>query len=202
MIIAVSGLKGGIGKTTTALALAEAAARDGKRARVLDADPQASASLWAMAAQDAGDELAYSVESANLATVRALAKRFAGDADEWVFVDCPPNGKVVDEAVGAADMVVVPTTTSPADMVKTFEAVDTLEAAGKYHAVLLTRTLANTVALRETREELRERDASWFDAEIPQREVLKGFFGNAFGEELYGYDKVYEEIKEGLEDGD
>ena len=156
MIISIINLKGGVGKTTTAIALATAAQRDGKDVEVYDTDPQSSASLWAMSAEE----------------------------------------------MRVADMVIVPTTTGPADMVKAFETAETLSSRGIYYAILMTRTVARTLTLRQSLSELEERGASYFDAQIPNREALKNFFGNSFGDDLFGYEGVYEETKEGLEDGD
>ena len=50
--------------------------------------------------------------------------------------------------------------------------------------------------------ELEDKNASYFDAQIPNRAALKNFFGNSFGDDLFGYEAVYEEAKEGLENGD
>lgn len=202
MIISVINLKGGVGKTTTAIALATAALRDGKSVRLLDADQQSSASLWAGVAEENGDPLPFEVEAANLYTVRKVAKDERGTNGTWVFIDCPPNGKVTDEAMLAADLVVIPTTTGPADMMKTIETAETCSANDKYYAILLTRVVPNTLTLKQSLLTLNEREASWFDTTIPQREVLKSFFGNSFGEDLYGYESVYQEAKEGLEDAD
>jgi hypothetical protein len=44
--IAVIAEKGGVGKTTIAIALAVGAGLEGKRAAVIDTDPQATASKW------------------------------------------------------------------------------------------------------------------------------------------------------------
>lgn len=198
MIISIINLKGGVGKTTTAIALATAAERDGKAVEVYDTDPQSSASLWAMVSEENGDPLPFDVVSANIATVKSASKRSDGDPDRWIIIDCPPNGHVMDEAMRAADIVVVPTTTGPADMVKAFETAETLSSRGICYAILMTRTVARTLTLKQSMSELEDRNASYFDTQIPNREALKNFFGNSFGDDLFGYEGVYEEIKEVL----
>lgn len=202
VIISIINLKGGVGKTTTAIALATAAQRDGKNVRLYDTDPQSSASLWASVAEDNGDPLPFDVLPANIATVRSVGKKFKGDESSWIIIDCPPNGHVMDEAMRVADLVIVPTTTGPADMVKAFETAETLSDRDIYYAILMTRTVARTLTLKQSISELEDKNASYFDTQIPNREALKNFFGNSFGEDLFGYEAVYEEAKEGLENGD
>lgn len=198
MIISTINLKGGVGKTTTAIALATAAMRDGKEVELYDTDPQSSASLWAMMAEENGDPLPFSVTPANIATVRTAGRRLKGDEDRWLFIDCPPNGRIMDEAAQCSDLVIVPTTTGPADIVKTFETSETLGKRDILYAILLTRIIPNTLSLKQSINELEERNASYFDVQISSREALKNFFGNAFGEDLYGYDAVYEQLKESI----
>ena len=94
-----------------------------------------------MMAEEAGDPLPFPVTPANVATVRMSGRRLKGTEDKWLFIDCPPNGRVMDEAADCSDLIVVPTTTGPADMVKTFETTDTLGARGFLFAILLTRVL-------------------------------------------------------------
>lgn len=198
MIISVINLKGGVGKTTTAIALATAAMRDGKDVELFDCDPQSSASLWELKADEAGDPLPFPVLPANVATVRQAGKKLKGKEDRWIVIDCPPNGRVMDEAMICADVVIVPSSTGPADMTKTFETADVLADRGKFYGVLFTMVHPRTLTYRQSLFEVMQNNTSYFESYIPQREALKSFFGNAFGDDLFGYEKVYEEIKDGI----
>lgn len=108
MIISVINLKGGSGKTTTAMALATAAARHNRNVSVLDTDPQGDATTWAGDAEDAGETLTFTVDSANIGKLKRLRKTMADD--ELVIIDCPPAGNVVDVACDVSDFVIVPAT--------------------------------------------------------------------------------------------
>lgn len=198
MIVSIINMKGGTGKTTSALALACAMARAGRDVAVYDADPQSSASLWAMTAEENGEALPFPVESANLATVRQVGKKLKGDAGAWAIVDCPPNGRVMDEAASVADMVVIPASTGPADLAKAVETAETLSSQGVPYAILLTMTRANTLSLRQTVGYLEDEDESYFETEIPAREAIKNSFGHDFGSDLFGYEKLFEEIEEAV----
>lgn len=199
MIISLLNLKGGVGKTTSCIALATAAARDGKDVIVLDADPQGSATFWADNADDNDRPLPFEVNAANPATIKRAAKKFQGDSEKWAFIDCPPNGTILDAAQEASDFVIIPTGTGNADLVKTAETVRTMEANDKLYAVLLTRVLTNTNGFKVAQENLENGSISFFDAAIRQKEDLKGYFGLPFGSSLYGYEDVYNEIKEALQ---
>ena len=199
MIISLLNLKGGVGKTTSCIALATAAARDGKDVIVLDADPQGSATFWADNADDNDRPLPFEVNAANPATIKRAAKKFQGDSEKWAFIDCPPNGTILDAAQEASDFVIIPTGTGNADLVKTAETVRTMEANDKLYAVLLTRVLTNTNGFKVAQENLENGSISFFDAAIRQKEDLKGYFGLPFGSSLYGYEDVYSEIKEALQ---
>jgi chromosome partitioning protein len=104
MNIVVSNVKGGVGKTTTAVYLAAVAARAGKTHVVLvDADPQGSTAEWYDTDPLDGVEL---VEGPSVRTV----SKAMGQDDAVVIVDTPPGeGTVVQAALGKADAVVIPT---------------------------------------------------------------------------------------------
>ena len=114
LVIAVSLLKGGVGKTTTAVALAEAAALSVPTV-VLDMDPQGGAIRWAELAEAAGRPLRA---EARPMAVDGLADRMRGIAAECIIIDTPPPGALprVHEAVSVADTVVMPCPPQLADL--------------------------------------------------------------------------------------
>ena len=104
MNIVVSNVKGGVGKTTTAVYLAAAAAQRGRHPIVLvDADPQGSTAEWYDAEPFEGVEL---IEGPSVRTVTKAMNQ----GDGIVVVDTPPGeGAVVQAALARADAVVIPT---------------------------------------------------------------------------------------------
>jgi chromosome partitioning protein len=102
--IAVTNLKGGVGKTTSAVYLAAvAAARSDTPVVVVDADRQASAAEWLEERPIPG------VEVVEAPSERTLARAMAAD-EATVIVDLPPGDeRLVQSAIAAADAVVIPT---------------------------------------------------------------------------------------------
>ena len=120
MIITIANAKGGVGKTTSAMYLAQAAKlRDPDlEVMVLDADPQSSVTQWALDAEGQGVSIGYRVDSANSATLSRLGKcRPSG----LILVDTPPSGAALDEACRVADFVIIPTSLTPLDLQQTFK---------------------------------------------------------------------------------
>src|SRR5580704_6097302 len=104
MNIVVSNVKGGVGKTTTSVYLAAAAAQRGRGPVLLvDADPQGSTAEWYEVEPFHGVEL---IEGPSVRTVTKALNREEG----VVVVDTPPGEvNVVQAALGRADVVVIPT---------------------------------------------------------------------------------------------
>jgi chromosome partitioning protein len=98
-------LKGGVGKTTTAVYLAAAAARGRRRVTVVDADPQSSAAVWLEQRPIEG------VDVREAPSERLLRKALDQHSNGTVLIiDTPPaSERLTSTALSAADVVVVPT---------------------------------------------------------------------------------------------
>jgi chromosome partitioning protein len=100
----VANVKGGVGKTTTAVYLAAAAAERGHEPVVLiDADRQASAAEWLEERPVDGVTVVEAPSERTL--VRALSR-----GEGVTVLDAPPaDARLLQAAVEAADVVVIPT---------------------------------------------------------------------------------------------
>jgi chromosome partitioning protein len=103
-VITFASRKGGAGKSTLTAHLAACAHAAGRRCLVIDADPQGSLTLWHSLRANGQPAL----QSAARGIDRAIA--FAAvEAYEWVFIDTAPTmWLVVQEAIRAATLVIVP----------------------------------------------------------------------------------------------
>src|SRR5436190_437578 len=82
-IVAVPNQKGGVGKTTMALALAAVTADANGRALVVDVDPQSSSADMAGRMLDPGFDFSHEMDPGMLTRLRELR------AYDMVFIDCP-----------------------------------------------------------------------------------------------------------------
>ena len=123
MNIVVSNVKGGVGKTTTTVYLAAAAAARGwDPVTLIDADRQASSAEWLEESPIEGVDLVEAPSE------RTVARAMGGD-EGLAVVDTPPGDeRIVQSALERADAVVIPTR---AGGVEYSRVVATLEMVGK-----------------------------------------------------------------------
>lgn len=198
MIVTVANAKGGAGKTTTAVYLCAAHALrvDPGDALLLDADVQASASLWRDMAEDASDPLGFEVRPANVSTLRRLRGSSADGGHGLVVVDAPPQGPVLEAAVDSADFVVVPTSDSPLDLQQAWATMAAIPS-GVPKAVLVVRAEPRTTACAETIAALDGEGTPRFDAVVVKRQDIKRCMG-ARPVKLWEYAQAYGELMEAV----
>jgi chromosome partitioning protein len=120
--IAVSNVKGGVGKTTTAVYLAAVAAERGDDVVLVDADPHASSAIWLEERPIEGVTVVEAPSERTL--VRALRNE-----DALVVIDTPPGDeRLVRAAIDAADSVVIPTRAGGVEFPRVATTLDMLPA--------------------------------------------------------------------------
>jgi len=174
MIVALLNQKGGVGKTTLALHLAGAWARQGFRVTVIDADPQGSALDWSEQRAKEGGPRLFGVLGLARDTLHREAPEIARGVDH-VVIDGPPRiAGLMRSALLAADLLLVPAQPSPFDGWASGEMLNLIREARIFRPELvarfvLNRCAARTIIARETGDALAEHDPPVLAARIGQR---------------------------------
>ena len=194
MIVAVINTKGGVGKTTTCMYLAEAARRAGRDVTVWDADPQGSSLTWSDQAAAEKKPVEFTVSGVHQ---RQLARAAQVEGD--VIIDTPPGDpQVISNAVDAADIALVVTGPGGADVERAIETMD--HFTGSTPALfLLTQYVKQETDSWTTWRSLRESDYPLLDTRIPRRAAIQRAYGSAINDELHGYERVLDEIVQVLD---
>lgn len=137
VIVSLCNGKGGSGKTTVAILLASALAEAGHDAAVLETDSQQTATRWLEATR----EVQFAVDSQHHGAL---------------FIDTPPrlDSKLVISSVRRADLVVVVSSPSPADLFTSRDTVAMLEREGvkSRERLLFNQVQSGTILARELDE--------------------------------------------------
>lgn len=174
MVISLCGQKGGVGKTTVAVALIGELLERGRRVLSVDADPQGSLRTWGAVATEGGHPTPTMVSmDATMHHPGQLDALAAGY--DVTIIDCPPRlGDVQRSALMISDLAILPCGPSAMDAWAITESVETVRSAQvlrpKLRAVvLITRVLSRTALGRGARDVLAGTGLEVLRAELGSR---------------------------------
>ncbi len=198
MKICVGNLKGGVGKTMTAVHLALGLSRSG-RTLLVDADPeQPQAYEWSITAEDWPVERLTVVQNAS----RDLANRIKpmlSDYEHVLFDVGPKNPALLRQAMMLSDDLIIPVAPSTGELrelPKSFELAADIDAVHPLRAaVLLVQVRSGTRSGHEARAILNEMGVSTLTAEVRFLERYRLAFG-AVPADLGDYETVLTELRQ------
>ena len=148
-VITFANPKGGSGKTTSAMLLAEQIAISGGRVAVLDLDPNANILAWAQARRAQGREVPFAVHARPQAEETVELIDSIGEKADYLIVDLEGSkDQIVTFALSRTDLCVIPLDGSPmearqaAAAVKLVQTTASMIRAPIAYTLLFTRTNA------------------------------------------------------------
>src|SRR5580692_12229569 len=133
VVITVASRKGGSGKSTLTAHLAAYANKASRRCLLIDADPQGSLTLW-HSLRKGGEPLLRNATRG----VDNLIKAAKDAGIEWVFIETPPQmAGIVNEAIKAATLVVIPARPSVFDLDAVKETIEYARERRKPYAIVI-----------------------------------------------------------------
>lgn len=200
MKLCIGNLKGGVGKTMTAVHVALGLSRNG-RTLLVDADPeQPQAYEWSVTAEDWPVGRCTVVQNAT----RDLAKRVAPmvtDYEHVVFDVGPKNPALLRQAMMLSDDLIIPVAPSTGELrelPKTFDLASEIDALHPLQvAVLLVQVRTATRSAGEARALLAELDMPTLSAEVRLLERYRLAFGSV-PHDLGDYEAVLTELAQGV----
>jgi chromosome partitioning protein len=143
-IITIAQQKGGAGKTTLAVNLAVAFAKQNQRVAILDTDPQGSLGRWFMTRRDLLGDPGLDFATASAWGVGYECEKLS-KTNDIVIIDTPPKvDSDLKPALRVADLILVPVGSSHVDLWATDGVVDLAVRVGKRCVIVLNRVKSGT----------------------------------------------------------
>ena len=177
-VIAFANPKGGSGKTTSAMLLAEQISIADGRVAILDLDPNANILAWAQSRRKEGREVPFSVHVRPQADeIIALIDRLTDEA-EYLIIDLEgAKDQIVTFALSRTDLCIIPLDGSPMEARQAAQAVRLVQTTSSMirspieYALLFTRTNAafQTTDERQVRQEMKMNSISLLPVRLAKR---------------------------------
>lgn len=169
MNIVVANVKGGVGKTTTAVYLSAAAAARGYEVTLVDADRQASSAEWLEERPVDGVTIVEAPSERTL--LRAMGRK-----DGLTVVDTPPGDhRLAQAAAGSGAAVVIPTRAGGVELSPALLTLEMIPARTPRGVVLCSARLGTN--------DLEETVSWWNEQKVPVWGVVPERVGIAAGQE-------------------
>ena len=177
-VITFANPKGGSGKTTSAMLLAEQIALSGGRVAILDLDPNANILGWARGREEAGRSMPFSVHARpQIEDTVGLIDEMAVQAD-YLIIDLEGSkDQIVTFALSRTDLCIIPMDGSPMEARQAAQAVRLVETTSRMirspiaYTLLFTRTNAAflTTDERDVRQEMESSNINTLPVRIARR---------------------------------
>src|SRR5215467_3497666 len=166
-VVTLASLKGGVGKTTLAGALAVRAAEESRRVALLDLDPQESLASWWTRRGKVKNPKLFEVD----ATAEAI-ELLVSEGWQWVFIDTgPARIDLIEPGIAVADLVLIPMRPSALDIEQAAICVDLCETHGKPHAFVLNHAPAGTKLTKTSTQFVKQNGSIVVNAPITYRQA-------------------------------
>lgn len=156
MKIALVSLKGGVGKTTSAVHLATYL-QEKNPTLLVDADRNRSALVWAR-----DEKVSFQVATEAGSTI--LASKFTHIVTD---MKARPDIDDLKKLVQDQDLIILPTTPNHLDLDATLKAVEIIQELKAPFKILLTKVDSRTINGRKARKTLQDHELPIFKTEIP-----------------------------------
>ncbi|MFA7587765.1 MAG: ParA family partition ATPase [Novosphingobium sp.] len=168
-VIALVGNKGGAGKTTLAVNLADALSRRATTV-ILDADPQGSALQWQAFGAERNELVVLDASEDPAASARKLLDQY-----EHIVIDCPPSvhAPQLHAALSVADVALIPVQPSPVDLWATVHIEKALERARAENTQLAAMIVINQLEARTTLSRLMREAVSELDVPVARTAIRR-----------------------------
>ncbi len=187
-VITFANPKGGSGKTTSAMLLAEQVALSGGRVAILDLDPNANILSWSQVRKEAGRTAPFTVHGRPpVEDMVELIDSISAQAD-YLIIDLEGSkDQIVTFALSRTDLCVIPMDGSPMEARQAASAVRLVQTTASMirapidFVLLFTRTNAafQSTDERDVRQEMQQNDVPTLPVRIAKRAPYTRIFRDA-----------------------